>query len=231
MFCPKCGTQNPDDGRFCRSCGADLGNVSAALSGNLPRPQAMLDRKGKPFNWESAIAKIFSGLAFLIVALILGYTGMAGGKSWWFWLLIPAFGSLGSGVAQIVQLKKYEKQSVSFAPQNSQNTINSAPRNNALPSSQTNYIEIQQLLRSGNKIEAIKVYRETFGSDLKDAKEAVEQIEREQATKSDYVQPPRGSIYETGELEIPPGVTEETTRHLQNAPASPSSTHRTLDRY
>jgi zinc-ribbon domain len=215
MFCPKCGTQNPETGRFCRSCGADLGNVSAALSGNLPKPHAMLDRKGKPFNWESAIAKIFSGLAFLIVALILGYTGMAGGKSWWFWLLIPAFGSLGSGVAQIIQLKKYEKQGILFAPQNLPNTINSAPQNNALPSSQTDYIEIQQLIRSGNKIEAIKVYRETFGSSLKDAKEAVEQIEREQATKSDFIPPPRGSIYETGELDIPPSVTEGTTRHLQ----------------
>ena len=35
MFCPKCGIQNPDAGKFCRSCGTDLGNVSDALSGNI----------------------------------------------------------------------------------------------------------------------------------------------------------------------------------------------------
>ena len=38
--------------------------------------------------------------------------------------------------------------------------------------------EIQQLLQSGNKIEAIKVFRETFGVGLKEAKDAVDAIER-----------------------------------------------------
>ena len=38
--------------------------------------------------------------------------------------------------------------------------------------------EVAQLLRAGNKIAAIKLYRETFGVGLKDAKDAVEQIER-----------------------------------------------------
>lgn len=38
--------------------------------------------------------------------------------------------------------------------------------------------EIQQLIHDGRKIEAIKVFRETFGSRLKEAKDAVEAIER-----------------------------------------------------
>jgi hypothetical protein len=137
MFCPKCGTQNPEDGRFCRSCGADLGNVSAALSGKLPRPHYTVDPRKRGVSWESAITKIFMGLAFLTVSLILGYTG---GKAWWFWLLIPAFGCLGSGFAQFVQLKKLEKQEAGFAPQNTQNTLSSAPPNNALPPTQTDYV-------------------------------------------------------------------------------------------
>ncbi|MEM9282294.1 MAG: hypothetical protein AAGA96_10735 [Verrucomicrobiota bacterium] len=37
--------------------------------------------------------------------------------------------------------------------------------------------EIQDLLRRRKKIEAIKIYRETTGSGLKDAREAVEEIE------------------------------------------------------
>ena len=169
MFCPKCGTQNPEDGRFCRSCGADLGNVSAALSGKLPKSQYTVDPRKRGVSWEHAITKTFTGLAFLIVAIILGVTGKFGAHNWWFWLLIPAFGSLGSGVAQFVQLKKLEKREATFAPQNTQNTISSAPLVNALPPTQT-----------------------------------------------DYVSPPRASIYDTGELAERPGsVTENTTRHLE----------------
>ena len=149
MFCPKCGTKNPDDGRFCRSCGADLGNVSAALSGNLPKPQNLVDRKGKPISWESAVVKIFSGLAFLTVSIALAFSI---GKGWWFWMLIPAFGGLGSGVAQLIQLKKSEKQSVSFVPQNTQNTINSAPLNNALPPTQTDYVAPDSRYKTGDLV-------------------------------------------------------------------------------
>lgn len=38
--------------------------------------------------------------------------------------------------------------------------------------------EVARLLRAGNKIAAIKLYRETYGVGLKDAKDAVERIER-----------------------------------------------------
>ena len=140
MFCPKCGTQNPDDGRFCRSCGADLGNVSAAMSGRPPqRMQYTVDPRKRGVSWEHAITKIFTGLAFLIVSIILGMTGKFGAQVWWFWLLIPAFGSLGSGIAQVFQLKKLEKQEASFAPEETKNSIKSAPPNNALPPTQTDY--------------------------------------------------------------------------------------------
>jgi hypothetical protein len=177
MFCPKCGTQNPETGKFCRTCGTDLGNVSEALSGKSGsvscgigfQPMNLVNHKGKSVSWETAIGKIFTGIAFLIVSIILGVTGMAGAKVWWFWMLIPAFGALGSGVAQLIQLKKSEKQAVaSFVPASRQNEVNSAPRTSALPPTQT-----------------------------------------------EYVQPPQNSIYDTGELVVPPSVTEGTTRHLE----------------
>lgn len=41
--------------------------------------------------------------------------------------------------------------------------------------------EIQRLINAGKKIEAIKVFRETFGSGLKEAKDAVEALERGQS--------------------------------------------------
>lgn len=37
--------------------------------------------------------------------------------------------------------------------------------------------EIEAAIRSGRKIDAIKMYRETYGTDLKSAKEAVEALQ------------------------------------------------------
>jgi len=41
--------------------------------------------------------------------------------------------------------------------------------------------EIAAALRDGRKIEAIKIYREAYHTDLKDAKDAVEAIQAQQA--------------------------------------------------
>jgi hypothetical protein len=133
MFCPKCGTQNPDEGKFCRSCGSDLGNVSSALAN--PQPRRLVNHKGKPIHLEGAISKIFTGLAFLIIAIVLSFSRM--GTGWWFWMLIPAFGSLGAGIAQYIQLRDAKKSQVGFAPQ-----PNAFPgsQNSALPLQQTEFL-------------------------------------------------------------------------------------------
>lgn len=164
MFCPKCGTQNPDDGRFCRSCGADLGNVSAVLGGK-PMPPELTDKKGKRVSWEGAITKFFMGIAFLVVAIALAFSPV--GKMWWFWLLIPAFSMIGSGIAQYIQLKKGE--AVPVVTENISNPVLRQETRETLPPPST-----------------------------------------------DFVAPPQSSIYDTGELAVPPpSVTEPTTRHLE----------------
>ena len=150
MFCPGCGTQNPDNGRFCRSCGANLGNVSRALTEKLSQPQNLVDHKGKPVNWESAIGKFFMGIAFFVVSIVLAFTST--GRNWWFWLLIPAFSMLGAGVAQYIQLKKSEKQRVSFVPQNAQNEISPAMQNAALPPTQTQYVAPDSRYKTGDLV-------------------------------------------------------------------------------
>ena len=137
MFCPKCGTENPETGRFCRSCGTDLGNVSEALSGKLPQPREIVDRRGRPVSYETAIGKIFTGVAFLIVAVALAFTTM--GKSWWFWMLIPGFSSLGYGIAQYIQLKNANQANMRFAPPEQRN-IAAPSQSSSLPPSQTEYI-------------------------------------------------------------------------------------------
>jgi zinc-ribbon domain len=165
MFCPKCGIENPDKGKFCRICGTDLGNISAILTGKSTIVPYTVDPRKRGVSWEFAITKTFTGLAFLLVSIILAITGKFGAENWWFWLLIPAFGSLSSGVAQIFQLRKLEKLETGFSqPQIS----NSATQNNVLP-----------------------------------------------PVRTDYLMPPKLSIYDTEDLAVQPSVTENTTRQLE----------------
>jgi len=149
MFCPKCGQQNPETGKFCRSCGTDLGNVSQALSSPPPAaPQRLVNHKGKPISYESAITKIFSGLAFVAVAIALAFTI---GRSWWFWMLIPAFGSLGSGIAQYLQIRRVEKGGIVYNP-----TVDTAQvsggQNNSLPAAQTEWTAPESRYKTGDLV-------------------------------------------------------------------------------
>ena len=137
MFCPKCGADNLDTGKFCRSCGTDLGNVSEALSGRAPQP--MVDRKGKPISWEGTLSSIFLGAAFLIISVILGVTGM--GRGWWFWMLVPAFLMMGSGLAKYIQLKKIEGNTVGIMPIQPIQPIQSGQPMNNLPAAQTEWVQ------------------------------------------------------------------------------------------
>jgi hypothetical protein len=137
MFCPKCGTQNPETGKFCRSCGTDLGNVTEALTGKLQR-RHIVDRKGKPVSYEGAIVKTFTGLAFLVVTIALAFSRT--GNGWWFWMLIPAFTSLGAGIAQFVQLRNASDGSTRGFVSEDQHRLAEGPQNAGLPPSQTQYV-------------------------------------------------------------------------------------------
>ncbi|MEP7149285.1 MAG: hypothetical protein ABI857_10410 [Acidobacteriota bacterium] len=147
MFCPKCGIQNPETGTFCRTCGTDLGNVSDALSGKLPAPQALLDRKGKPINLESAITRFFMGIAFLVVSIVLGASGK--GSGWWFWMLIPALMFIGGGIAQYLQIKNAGQGGVRFAPPG-RDSISAPASKAALPPPQTDYVSAESRYKTGD---------------------------------------------------------------------------------
>ncbi len=125
-------------GKFCRSCGSDLGGVSSALA--QPQPQRLVNHKGKPIHLEGAISKIFTGLAFLIISIVLSFSAM--GTGWWFWMLIPAFGSLGAGIAQYIQIREAKKQQATLSgvmpaalPQQP---------NSALPPPQTEFVRASE---------------------------------------------------------------------------------------
>ncbi len=150
MFCPKCGTKNPDNGKFCRFCGTDLSPVTDALAGksnkkmqgfgkvDLMQPAQMCGDDDKPVTWESALGKLFMGLAFLVVSIVLAFTQM--GRTWWFWMLIPAFAMIGSGIAQYVQLKKHERKNDTLPAAETSKTFSAQRTNPELPPTQNDYI-------------------------------------------------------------------------------------------
>lgn len=150
MFCPKCGTQNPETGKFCRSCGTDLGNVSAALTSGTSRHLTPVNHKGKPITLEGAITKFFMGIAFLVVSIALGVSGT--GRGWWFWMLIPAFSMLGAGIAQYLQYKKAESARPFAAPAPHADVLTSPQQNSSLPPSQTEYVSPESRYKTGDLV-------------------------------------------------------------------------------
>ena len=116
MFCPKCATQNLEGASFCRACGANISLVPQALTGQIPqqapdefdsRASRRKRRHGREPSLDQAFKNIFMGIAFLVVAIALANSI---GRGWWFWMLLPAFSMMGTGVAQYIRLKEMEKR-------------------------------------------------------------------------------------------------------------------------
>jgi hypothetical protein len=124
MYCPACAA--PIDGmRYCRACGANVSLIPQALSGQLsaapPNPQAPAIPSGskegrprKPPSVESISKSLFGGVGMFVVALLV-WRFFPAGALWWFWLLIPAFGSIGHAVGQYWQLRR-DEASVRLSP-------------------------------------------------------------------------------------------------------------------
>ena len=116
MFCPKCATQNLEGASFCRSCGANISLIPQALAGQSLEPTyddsrsaRRARRRGKELSLDHSFKNIFMGIAFLIVAIALSRTI---GSGWWFWMLLPAFSMMGTGIAQYIRLKEQEKRNL-----------------------------------------------------------------------------------------------------------------------
>ena len=63
-------------------------------------------REGREVTLDQAFKNMFLGVAFLIVTFALSRSGMG----WWFWMLLPAFSLMGTGVAQYIRVRERQKR-------------------------------------------------------------------------------------------------------------------------
>ncbi|MFN2512173.1 MAG: zinc ribbon domain-containing protein [Pyrinomonadaceae bacterium] len=140
MFCPQCAAQNLDGASYCRVCGANISLVPQALTGQLPSAeeealsrsdQRTLKRHGRA-SLDNAFRNAFMGVAFLLISMALAFSPM--GRAWWFWMLIPAFSLMGTGVAQYIRIKEEQKRAMmGERVQPFQPAMQSPPRVNSFP--------------------------------------------------------------------------------------------------
>jgi len=93
--------------KYCRACGTDLGAVSQALTGKLVPPAGRDGRRrsrDEP-RIDSAVGSFFTGIAFICVSFAVFFFAPAG-RIWWFWMLIPAFISLGKAIGEYLRWKE-----------------------------------------------------------------------------------------------------------------------------
>jgi zinc-ribbon domain len=131
MFCPKCATPNLDGASFCRSCGANISLIPQAMTGQMIKAPEEAVEEGKRKNrkevtLDQSFKNIFMGVAFLLVSIALSRSVM--GQGWWFWMLLPAFSMMGTGVAQYIRIKEREKNAAFVAPPVTR-TFQEHPRN------------------------------------------------------------------------------------------------------
>ena len=156
MFCPKCGTENPETGRFCRSCGTNLSSVPATLNQNksefyfgrgaraTERSLKMLHSNDPDELWSHGINKLIGGIGFLIISAVLLLTNVAGGQGWWWAMLFPAFSMIAAGVSSMSKSKRLEKKRDAAVSDTNQNQLPNFQPQTSLPPSQNDYIKPQQ---------------------------------------------------------------------------------------
>lgn len=140
MFCPKCAAQNLDGASFCRVCGANISLIPHALTGQMqqpPVPEEELTRREKRAlkrapTLDNAFRNAFMGIGFLLVTLALSVSSV--GRGWWFWMLIPAFSMMGTGIAQYMRYREQQNKSL---PQYSAPAIPHPSPPNAFPTRAT----------------------------------------------------------------------------------------------
>jgi hypothetical protein len=131
MFCPKCATENHEQTRFCRGCGADLEVVALALNTELTPTElgankessrtALLEQRLKL--QIDGIRQVFQGGLIFATGILLGIPLALFGKNTdWYsnWILVwlvlcgwlPVWGAyiMGTGLSNLINSRMMQRQ-------------------------------------------------------------------------------------------------------------------------
>lgn len=92
--------------------------------------------------YSAGIKSAIGGVGFFVISMVLFFTGVANGHSWWWAMLFPAFFSLANGISQIAKAKRIEQKQSNANPV-MQNQIPTSAPNSSLPPTQTEYVKPQ----------------------------------------------------------------------------------------
>lgn len=165
MFCPKCGIENPDNGKFCRSCGANIADVLDVVEGKLSIKNGIVSENDYAELWNEKIKKdmlksmdiennfieLYStgvrntilGAGFLLGGIFLKQIPPLDGFLWLL-MIIPAFCLIASGVRRILKSEEMKKAEKSRPKNIQQEKFFTEQPINALPPDQTEYISPTQ---------------------------------------------------------------------------------------
>ena len=106
MFCPKCGSQNADETKFCRGCGADVSDVPTALKVKGPVSRALVEKQIDLYG--SGIRGLMIGFGFLITSGVAFAVSIRMAVIGVFMLAFASF-FLGTGVSKLLQSRAIRK--------------------------------------------------------------------------------------------------------------------------
>ena len=86
MFCPSCGTRNPDGSRFCRSCGADLSARCAAAPQVQSGARAFARPAAAARGRSAGRGRVVAGIAAAVTVALVVAVGL---RTNWFGLAQP----------------------------------------------------------------------------------------------------------------------------------------------